>query len=113
MKIKEFNCILKFLLPKNIIGITLCPFGIYVKNLKTLTQRTINHEKIHWKQQLEMLIILFYICYVLEYIIRYFLLSNNPYRRLSFEQEAYNNDYNMNYLKNRKPYSWLKYLFKK
>ena len=38
-------------------AITLCPFGIYMKERYLTNLFTINHEKIHWQQQLEMIII--------------------------------------------------------
>ena len=60
MKIVEMTSFLKFILPKDVIGITLAPFGIYFRNIDAVDEISINHEKIHWKQQLEMLIIFFY-----------------------------------------------------
>ena len=74
--------------------------------------RIINHEKIHWKQQMEMLIIFFYFWYLIEWFIRLFINGKAAYRSLSFEREAYDNDDNLEYLKTRKPYSWLKYMKK-
>lgn len=109
-KVKIMTKFLKFFLGENIVGITLCPFGIYVKLEYLTRQRTINHEKIHWQQQLEMLIIFFYLWYVIEWIIRIFVNGNKAYVSLSFEREAYDNDDNLEYLKTRKPYSWLKYM---
>jgi hypothetical protein len=93
-----------------IAGITLAPFGIYVleKYLKDL--KIINHESIHWKQQMEMLIIFFYLWYVIEWIIRIFVNGNNAYKSLSFEREAYQNDDNLKYLETRKHFSWWKYI---
>jgi len=111
--VKEYNWFLKLILPSNIIGITLCPFGIYVKDINRVTERTINHENIHWQQQLEMLVIFFYIWYLVEWIIKLFKYGGRSYRNLSFEREAYGNDKNIDYLKNRKHYSWFKYLLKK
>ena len=89
-------------------GVSLCPFGIYIndKNIYVL-----NHEKIHWRQQLEMLIVPFYIWYFIELIIR--RINHNKfdaYVLLGFEKEAYQNQYNLNYLRKRKPYAWVKYL---
>jgi hypothetical protein len=112
MKIKPINKFLKIFLKPTIAGITLCPFGIYIKEeyLNELNYKLINHEKIHWKQQIEMLIIPFYIWYILEFSIRYFKSSKTAYKNISFEQEAYSNDDNLEYLKSRKIYSWLKYL---
>jgi hypothetical protein len=38
-------------------GITLAPFGIYVIEENLTNLFTINHESIHWKQQLEMIVV--------------------------------------------------------
>jgi hypothetical protein len=111
MKIKSINKFLNAILGKNVIGVTLCPFGIYVKNLND--KITINHEKIHWKQQIEMLVIPFYIWYVLEYIIKIFSTKEEAYNALSFEREASEFENDFEYLNNRKCYAWLKYLFHK
>lgn len=108
MKIKKITKFLKIILPKNVIGITLCPFGIYIDDLTNIY--TINHENIHWQQQLEMGVLLFYIFYFFEWLIKYFL-TKDAYMNLSFEREAYNNEYNFNYISSRKHYSWVKYLF--
>jgi len=143
-KVKLMTKFLKAILGKNIIGITLCPFGIYVK-LEYLTRvKTINHEKIHWQQQLEMMVagaimsvitgvvlmllgifawwmllllvfplLFFYLWYIIEWFLRIFINGNKAYISLSFEREAYTNAENQDYLKTRKPYSWLKYMVKK
>lgn len=71
----------------------------------------LNHEKIHTRQMLELLVFPFYLLYILEWIIRY-LKSGDPYtayRNISFEKEAYSNQYDMNYLKRRKAYKFIKY----
>lgn len=98
---------LKSILGKNVIGITLCPFGIYtdVDDVKT-----INHEKVHWQQQLELIVLPFYILYGLEYLIKLFIYGKDAYRNLSFEREAYANENNLDYLKTRKHYAWIKYI---
>jgi hypothetical protein len=108
-KIKIFTNFLKFVCGKYVTGITLCPFGIYVKNIKSIS--VINHEKIHWQQQLELFILPFYIWYFIEWLIKLFFFKD-AYRNISFEREAYNNDLNNNYLKSRKPYAWIKLIFK-
>jgi len=110
MKIKLINKYLDVFLSKNVAAITLCPFGIYTR--ENPSEKTINHEKIHWKQQVEMLVLPFYICYLIEYLIRLFLDDGNTYNSLSFEREAYDNDKNVEYISKRKPYSWLKYIKK-
>ena len=72
----------------------------------------INHERIHLKQQLELLIVLFYVWYLTEFLIRFFQMGSfsKAYRKISFEQEAFENDNNMNYLKNRRCWAFLAYL---
>lgn len=62
----------------------------------------LNHERIHLRQEIELLIIPFYIIYLLE-------LAFKGYRNISFEREAYENENNPAYLKTRKPYSWIRY----
>ncbi len=94
---------------KSISAITLAPFGIYIKEKYIDNQKTINHEKIHWKQQIEMLILFFYLWYFIEWLIR-LITTNDAYHSISFEKEAYDNDDNLDYLKSRKLYSWIKYL---
>ncbi len=57
----------------------------------------------------EMLYVFFYLWYLIEWLIRLFG-KGNAYRNISFEKEAYLHDHNRNYLNERKPYDWLKYL---
>ena len=109
-KIRRLKGFLNFITGGGITGITLAPFGIYIKEKYISNLRTVNHEKIHWCQQLEMLIIFFYLWYLIEWIIRIFVNGSEAYRSLSFEREAYDNDDNQEYLKTRKTYSWLKYI---
>jgi hypothetical protein len=92
-------------------GITLYPF-ILVK--PTYSQRLLNHEKIHIKQQLEMLIIPFYIVYLLNWIFNLIRYRNSDvaYRNVVFEKEAYACDDNLEYLKTRKPFAFFRYFFK-
>lgn len=88
-------------------------FGVYFirEEYKNIPIRDIdlNHEAIHTAQMKEMGYIFFYIWYFIEWVIRLFINGRSAYRKLSFEQEAYTNQNNLNYLKERKPYSWLKY----
>ncbi|MFS4431122.1 hypothetical protein [Chryseobacterium sp. GVT01B] len=93
-------------------GIALFPFIFIRKPEDKENNVLINHEKIHLRQQLEMLIIFFYIFYVIEYYYWVFKLKNGylAYRRISFEREAYANENNLNYLQKRKFWNFRKYL---
>ncbi|MEL0651324.1 MULTISPECIES: hypothetical protein [unclassified Algibacter] len=72
----------------------------------------LNHEKIHLKQQLELLILPFYIWYVLEFVLRFIQYRNwhTAYKNISFEKEAYLNEGDLHYLNERRFWRFLKYL---
>lgn len=55
---------------------------------------------------------MYYIQYGLEYCcIRLFhKKQGNAYHDVSFEEEAYNNENDLDYLKNRTPFAWIKYV---
>lgn len=119
--IKKIGSFLKSLLGKSVIGITLAPLGIYLaqkiwdyKDTNPFAwDRIVNHEKIHWAQQLEMFIIFFYLWYFFEWLIKLILPPHkDAYKRLSFEREANDNETNFYYLKSRKHYAWIKRVFK-
>jgi len=85
--------------------------------------KVINHESIHSEQMKELGYIFFYIFYLLEWIIKipcsWFYkqpqgkyITKVAYRSISFEQEAFYNENDYNYLKNRKRYNWIKRIFK-
>ena len=93
------------------IAITIFPFIIINKDYKG-NEVLVNHEKIHLKQQLELLWLPFFIWYFLEFLFRYIQYKNwhNAYLNISFEREAHQNEHNPNYLNSRKWYAFLKYL---
>jgi beta-lactamase regulating signal transducer with metallopeptidase domain len=95
-------------------GITLWPFIVlrekYAndKRLKKRAAKIINHESIHIKQQQELLVLLFYILYFSEWLLKLPLYGRQAYYKISFEREAYDNDDNLDYLSTRKKYAWIK-----
>ncbi len=95
-----------------ISGITLFPFIFLKKHDYKNNKVLINHEKIHLRQQLEMLIVFFYLWYVIEYYYWYFRLGNHylAYKSISFEREAYAMEDDLNYLDKRKLWSFWKYI---
>ena len=99
------------MLPKGYVGLTIYPY-IFLKQGDLKWDKTlINHEKIHLRQQLELLIIPFFLLYILEFLIIlcWHLNWNKSYRNISFEREAYTNEKDLNYLKSRPFWSYLKY----
>ena len=86
---------------KGFKAITLWPF-IFVRKECSFSEIDLNHESIHGRQQLELLIIPFYLIYIVEWIFK-------GYRNISFEKEAYSNQNNLDYLKTRKLFAqWRK-----
>ncbi len=100
-----------FFVPKGYRSITLFPFIFLVNRADASDEVLINHENIHLRQQIEMLVIPFYICYLAEYGIRYLEYKNvrKAYRSISFEKEAYANEMQRHYLKHRRFWSFLSY----
>jgi len=92
-------------------GISLYPFVLITKGVE-LTERLINHEKIHLRQQLEMLVLPFYLIYFLEFLIRIIQYRSFSlgYRNISFEREAYHYEWDMDYLSQRKIFAWIKFI---
>lgn len=102
-------------------AIALFPF-LFVRKGVEISDRLIRHEKTHFRQQIELLIIPFYIWYLIEYLVRligwlhflkwkeFSVASHLAYRNVCFEQEAYNNEHNPDYLPSRKPYAWTEFL---
>lgn len=94
---------------------------------RPISKITYNHESIHLQQELDFVFgceklyvlggCIFYILYFLEWLVKliisiFTLGKVKAYRSISFEQEAYDNQNNLNYLKNRKRFNWVKYILK-
>lgn len=97
-------------IPSAYNGMALFPFILF--RFKGMSDRMIRHERIHLRQQLEMLILPFYIWYLLEYMLLRLSGKNHyqAYLRISFEKEAYLHDGTAAYLKGRPFWAHLKYL---
>lgn len=92
-------------------GITLFPFVLIAPTVR-LSRRMVIHERIHLRQQKEMLVLPFYLQYLLEYGVGLLKFGSRyqAYRHISFEQEAYSNDTNSRYLQLRPAWNWRRYL---
>ncbi|UKT63422.1 hypothetical protein [Pedobacter mucosus] len=91
------------------LGMAIFPF-ILLKSEKYKDDiEIINHEKIHLRQQLELLIFPFYFLYLLNYLLNYikYKKHDEAYRNIVFEKEAYDNENNINYLKSRSWFGWI------
>lgn len=104
--------VLKNLVPRGFAGITLFPFVIARDGTLLKNTRFVNHERIHLHQQRELLLVFFFVWYLIEFFVRWIQYRNarEAYRNISFEREAYTNERNRDYVKNRKIFSFWNYL---
>ncbi|MEN1783744.1 MAG: hypothetical protein AAGF77_01280 [Bacteroidota bacterium] len=97
---------------KNYVGLSLWPLIIVKEAIHKKDQVLINHEKIHLRQQLELMVLPFYLWYFIEWFWKSVWYGNTylAYQNISFEREAYAHEGNLDYFKMRKPYAFLGYL---
>ena len=126
MKIIQNKWINKFIPFPDFRAVNL--FGVlFVRGARPLTKVTLNHESIHSRQFVELMVLFavatvfirwwlpvfapfaFYVWYIVEWLIR-LLKKGNAYRNISFEREAYANEKNTEYLKTRRLFTFLNYL---
>jgi hypothetical protein len=92
-------------------GMALYPFILLRESADRHDPCLINHELIHHRQQVEMLVLPFYLWYLTEYLL--YRMAGLPhfqaYLNISFEKEAYLNDFDMGYLHRRRPWQFLRY----
>lgn len=86
-----FLIVSKYLIPKGYRGLAVFPFVLVKYREDKTNVNFINHEKIHLRQQLELLIIPVFVWYLLEYCVRLvqYKSANLAYKSISFEREAY------------------------
>lgn len=111
-------------------ALTLGPF-MFTKENTELSDIDINHEAIHWEQQKETLIVFFLLMYAVTWIKEVIHCAINKdrgqvtdpkYKKRKYfsriehsmlhEREAYSKQNDLDYLKSRKHFAWLKYMFK-
>jgi hypothetical protein len=92
-------------------GMALFPFILVKDRSSCFDPVFINHERIHLRQQAELLVLPFYILYVLNYLFNLIKYRNHhtAYLNIVFEREAYAMDKNVTYLKSRKFWAWLSF----
>lgn len=99
----------KFLVRKGYAAMAIFPF-IFFKKKEYINPIRLNHEKIHIRQQLELLIVFFYLWYLIDFIVKYAKYRNwkTAYRNIIFEREAYSFEKDLNYLEKRKFYNFIR-----
>lgn len=130
-----YNNIIPF---KGSKAVTIWPLIFARKSAKWLKDYEENHENIHLRQQLEVLVMsamiilmavlsldlsrwwmftsfgVYYTWYGLEWLIRLAVYrdAHMAYRNIAVEQEAYLNERDMTYLNQRKAFVWVRYIGK-
>lgn len=93
----------------NVNGMALFPFILVKRKADKQNNFLINHERIHLRQQLELLVVPFYILYLINYLVNlaYYKNHDKAYRAIVFEHEAYTHESNLAYLKKRGFWAWI------
>ena len=107
-----FVIVVSWLFAKNFRGLAIYPFIFLREKALKENLKIINHERIHLRQQIEMLWVFFFLWYGIEFLIRWIQFKNplTAYFNISFEKEAYANEIYPEYLKTRNFWSFTKYL---
>src|SRR5690554_280367 len=85
-------------------GMLVFPFILLADSQSRHDPVLLNHERIHYRQALELLVIGFYLLYLGEFLVGWARHRNRQqaYREISFEQEAYRHERNLHCLATRK-----------
>ncbi len=107
-----FVIVAKYLIPRGFAGLTVFPFILLKEKRDVFNPVMMQHEKIHIRQQIELLILPFFIWYGLEYFIRIlqYKYKHIAYRNISFEREAYANESQEDFLRKRRFWNFLNYM---
>lgn len=101
----------RWIVPSGYGAITLYPFIFVRSEWRANNAVVINHERIHLRQQAELLVVGFFLWYGIDFLIKYCKHRNwkKAYRDIIFEREAYGKQEDLNYLDKRKRFAFLKF----
>jgi hypothetical protein len=104
--------IAKYLIPKGFSGFTVFPFVILANQHDRCNKVLLDHERIHLRQQAELLVLPFFVWYGIEYLFRLAQSGDRheAYKNIGFEKEAYANEGNPGYLVSRPFLGFCNYL---
>jgi hypothetical protein len=106
-----FLVVSRFLIPKGYRGMTVFPFVVVGTAADREDAVLVNHERIHLRQQLELLILPFFVWYGIDFLVKWLRYRdwNAAYRNIIFEREAYANEKDPDYLKSRSFWKFMEY----
>ncbi len=92
-------------------AIALYPFVLLRYPQDKWDARLVNHERIHIRQQRELLVLPFYVWYLVEYILHRVRGAGHmqAYLAICFEQEAFCHEQDLGYLQHRPPFAFWKH----
>ena len=98
-------------LPKRVNGGSFYPFIFLNSRIRNTDkgQVVLNHEKIHYEQQKELLVVFFYLLYALNFVYNLFRYKFNlytSYKQVLFEREAFDNEDFLHYPETRDRNGW-------
>lgn len=88
------------------------PFMLFKSKVQINNTRIIRHEMIHFRQQIELLVIPFYVLYLFNFLLNLLIYRHwdMAYRNICFEREAYAMESRQEYLNQRRTFAWVNYL---
>lgn len=100
------------LFPSSFNALAVWPFIILKEGALKEDPYLIQHERIHLRQQLEMLWIFFFLFYLIEFFVKLIIYKKPKlaYHNLSFEREAYTHEHDLDYIGRRPFWNFVKYL---
>ena len=105
--------IIPYIFPSTFNALAVWPFIILKEPGLKGDAILLHHERIHLRQQLELLWIFFFIIYLTEFIAKIIIYKQpkRAYRNISFEREAYENEYDLDYVRRKPMWSFRAYIF--
>ena len=96
----------------HVTGMALLPFILLKHERYRSNPVVMNHERIHLRQQAELLWLPFMLWYLSHYAINRLRGQGHDtaYRNIVFEREAYALESDLHYLKHRSPFAFLKFI---
>ena len=93
----------------NVNAMALFPFILLRDEEMRKDEVLLNHERIHLRQQAELLVLPFYVLYFLNYLVNLVRYGKHypAYFNILFEREAYQKEADLGYLGGRKWCNWL------
>ncbi len=104
--------VIPFIFPSTFNALAIWPFIILKEPELNGDPVLMHHERIHLKQQLELLWFFFFFLYLGEFLAKIIIYRDfkRAYRNISFEREAYAHEHDKDYIDRKPLWSFVRYL---